>query len=74
MDTTEQFAYMVLEIGKFKIRHVADPAAVRGRNFANRLVREKLGSEPLMTLREGLARTCPWMAKRPKQLSTAGIR
>jgi GDP-D-mannose 3',5'-epimerase len=39
------------------------PLGVRGRNSDNKLYREKLGWEPTMTLREGMAKTFEWINK-----------
>ena len=37
------------------------PLGVRGRNSDNKLYKEKLGWEPSMTLREGMAKTFEWI-------------
>jgi len=37
------------------------PLGVRGRNSDNKLYKEKLGWEPTMTLREGMAKTFEWI-------------
>ena len=37
------------------------PLGVRGRNSDNKLYKEKLGWEPTMTLREGMAKTFKWI-------------
>lgn len=78
MVTIDQLAYMVMEIAgkKLKIRHVPGPLGVRGRNSDNRLIRKMLGWEPTMSLREGLAKTYPWIAEQVKKLSQveAGIK
>ena len=42
-------------------RHVPGPQGVRGRNSNNDLVREKLGWEPKIALRDGLTRTFNWI-------------
>ena len=39
------------------------PLGVRGRNSDNKLYKEKLGWEPTMTLREGMAKTFEWINK-----------
>jgi len=44
-----------------KIKHVPGPLGVRGRNSDNRLIREKLDWEPAMKLRDGIAKTYPWI-------------
>lgn len=62
--TINQLAGMIMGIaGKnLTIRHVDGPLGVRGRNSDNRLIREKLGWEPVQPLEEGLARTYAWIA------------
>jgi len=45
------------------IKHVAGPLGVRGRNSDNRLIEERLGWRPLRSLREGIAKTYPWIAE-----------
>jgi len=63
MVTINQMAQMIMEIAnkKLEIRHVAGPLGVRGRNSDNKLIRAALGWEPAMRLREGLAKTYPWI-------------
>jgi len=39
------------------------PMGVRGRNSSNQLFREKMGWEPSLPLREGVARTYEWIAQ-----------
>jgi nucleoside-diphosphate-sugar epimerase len=64
MVTLNQLAAIIMAIaGKnIRIRHVAGPLGVRGRNSDNRLIREKLGWEPRTPLREGLEKTYAWIA------------
>jgi hypothetical protein len=45
------------------LRHINGPQGVRGRNSDNRRLRELLGWEPSVTLREGLAPTYSWIEK-----------
>ena len=45
-----------------RLRHVDGPLGVRGRNSHNALIAEKLGWAPERPLREGLAKTYPWVA------------
>ena len=63
MVTINQLAEMVMHIAgkRLTIKHVSGPLGVRGRNSDNRLIREKLGWTPRMTLNEGLALTYPWI-------------
>jgi GDP-D-mannose 3', 5'-epimerase len=59
------------------LRHVDGPQGVRGRNSDNRRLREVLGWEPLVTLRQGLEPTYRWIEKqvasrRPLLAATGG--
>jgi GDP-D-mannose 3', 5'-epimerase len=64
MVTINQMASMIMEIAgkQVSIKHIPGPTGVRGRNSDNRLLRAKLGWEPSQTLKEGLAKTYPWIA------------
>jgi GDP-D-mannose 3',5'-epimerase len=42
-------------------KHIAGPTGVRGRNSDNRLIKEKLGWAPSLTLRQGLEKTYAWI-------------
>jgi GDP-D-mannose 3', 5'-epimerase len=46
---------------KLRKRYVRGPLGVRGRNSDNRLIERELGWRPSAPLREGLARTYPWV-------------
>lgn len=63
MVTIIQLAKMVMDIaGKMlSIKHIEGPLGVRGRNSDNRLIDEKLGWKPSITLGEGLEKTYPWI-------------
>lgn len=63
MVTINQMAGMIMKIAgkKIAIKNVPGPTGVRGRNSDNRLLREKLGWEPTMSLYDGLAKTYPWI-------------
>jgi GDP-D-mannose 3',5'-epimerase len=58
-------AQMVMEIAdkRLSIRNVPGPLGVRGRNSDNRLIREKLGWAPRESLKSGLSKTYPWIAR-----------
>lgn len=58
---------------KLQIRHVPGPLGVRGRNSDNRLIREQLGWEPTMKLREGLEKTYWWIAEQVKKIKAAQL-
>jgi nucleoside-diphosphate-sugar epimerase len=46
---------------KVHLRHIPGPQGVRGRNSHNDLIKEKLGWAPNESLRDGLAKTYPWI-------------
>jgi GDP-D-mannose 3', 5'-epimerase len=64
MISIDAMARLVMDISgkQLRIRHVAGPIGVRGRNSDNRLIRERLGWEPSRPLREGLEKTYHWIA------------
>jgi nucleoside-diphosphate-sugar epimerase len=62
--TINQLVDLVAEVAGKRIakRHnLLGPQGVRGRNSDNRRLREVLGWEPSITLRQGLSRTYPWI-------------
>ena len=64
--TIDQLVDLVSEVaGKCLIKrhNLKGPQGVRGRNSDNRLLREVLGWEPSILLRQGLALTYPWIAR-----------
>ncbi len=70
MVTINQMAGMIMEIaGKnLRIKHIPGPLGVRGRNSDNDLIGKELGWKPTQRLRDGLAKTYPWISA---QLRTA---
>lgn len=68
MVTINQLVSMIIDISgkKLKVRHVKGPQGVRGRNSDNKLIREKLGWEPKMRLKDGLEKTYRWIEKQVK--------
>jgi GDP-D-mannose 3', 5'-epimerase len=66
MVTINQMARMIMEVAgkQLSIRHVPGPLGVRGRNSDNKVIRERLGWEPTMRLRDGLRKTYPWIEAR----------
>jgi GDP-D-mannose 3',5'-epimerase len=63
--TINQLVDLVAEVAGKRIakRHnTLGPQGVRGRNSDNNLLRKVLGWEPSILLREGLAKTYPWIA------------
>ena len=78
MVTINQLAEIIMDVAgkRVRIKHVSGPLGVRGRNSDNHLIREKLGWEPKLPLRDGLATTYAWIAQQVAQsssLSTAGL-
>ncbi len=66
MVTINELARIIIELaGKrgITVRHIDGPQGVRGRNSDNRRLRELLGWEPSVTLREGLVPTYGWIEK-----------
>ncbi|WP_448530318.1 NAD-dependent epimerase/dehydratase family protein [Raineya sp.] len=58
-------AELVMDIAgkKLTIKNIPGPVGVRGRNSDNKLIREKLGWDYTMTLRQGLEKTYAWINK-----------
>jgi nucleoside-diphosphate-sugar epimerase len=56
-------AQLVMEVAgkKLTIKNIPGPVGVKGRNSDNKLIREKLGWDYSMTLREGIAKTYAWI-------------
>jgi nucleoside-diphosphate-sugar epimerase len=73
MVTINGLAEMIAEIAgkRVRLRHVAGPLGVRGRNSHNTLIRERLGWAPVQRLRQGLERTYPWVADQVRQVMAA---
>jgi GDP-D-mannose 3',5'-epimerase len=66
MVSINELAHMILEVaGKddVTLRHVDGPQGVRGRNSDNGRLRDVLGWQPTITLREGLEPTYRWIDK-----------
>jgi nucleoside-diphosphate-sugar epimerase len=63
MVTIDGLVDLVCEIaGKsLRKRHIPGPQGVRGRNSDNRLIGERLGWKPSLTLRNGLEETYRWV-------------
>lgn len=72
MVSINELAAMVMDIaGKtLTIKHVSGPLGVRGRSSDNRLIREKLGWAPSMTLKAGLTVTYRWVEEQVKKHSS----
>jgi len=69
MVTINQLAEIIMNVAgkRVRIKHVPGPLGVRGRNSDNHLIREKLGWEPKLPLRAGLATTYAWIAQQVAQ-------
>ena len=69
MVTINQLAMMIMEIAgkKLILRHIPGPLGVRGRNSDNRLIKEKLGWGPTISLAEGLEKTYVWIEEQVKK-------
>jgi len=74
MVTMNEFAQIAMsfEDKNLPIRHVPGPQGVRGRNSDNTLIREKLGWEPSIPIREGLRKTYFWIKEQIEGEKAAG--
>ena len=72
MVTLDELARTIMDIAgkKLSIRHVAGSPDVSGRQSDNRLLRERLGWAPGVSLRESLERTYQWIAR---QVESGGL-
>ncbi len=63
MVTINELAQLIIEISgkKLNIKNIKGPTGVRGRNSDNKLIRQKLGWEPSMKLKDGLVLTYKWI-------------
>jgi GDP-D-mannose 3', 5'-epimerase len=63
MISINDFAKMIIGISgkKLSIKNIPGPLGVRGRNSDNKLIKEKLGWEPALPLKEGIAKTYKWI-------------
>ncbi len=61
--TINDLAHLIADIaGKsLELNHLDGPLGVRGRTSDNRLIQEKLGWSPKLTLRHGMQRTYEWV-------------
>lgn len=69
MISINEFAKMIIEVSSrdLKIKNVEGPAGVMGRNSDNRLIEEKLGWKPSLTLRQGIEKTYAWIEEQVKK-------
>ena len=71
MVSINQLAKMVMDIAgkKLSIKNIPGPLGVRGRRSHNQLIFDKLGWRPSQPLRDGLARTYPWIAEQQAKVA-----
>lgn len=69
MVTINQLVEYVMEIAgvKLTIKHIDGPLGVRGRNSDNKLIKEKLGWAPSLSLKSGLEKTYKWIESKVKE-------
>jgi nucleoside-diphosphate-sugar epimerase len=75
MVTINQMAQMIMDIAgtKLRIKHVPGPQGVRGRNSDNKLIRQELGWASTASLRDGLAKTYPWIESQVRAASNSVV-
>ena len=68
MISINDFAKMVIDIsGKnISIKNIKGPTGVRGRRSDNKLIKEKLGWQPSLSLRKGMEKTYAWINEQSK--------
>jgi nucleoside-diphosphate-sugar epimerase len=71
MISINDLAKMIIEISGKEciISNVEGPLGVMGRNSDNRLIQEKLGWAPSMSLREGIEKTYQWINNELQSIS-----
>jgi len=55
---------------KVRLRHVPGPLGVAGRNSDNRLIQKVLGWRPTAKLRDGIAKTYPWIERQVRDAAS----
>jgi nucleoside-diphosphate-sugar epimerase len=73
--TINELADMIADIAGVRVvkKHVPGPQGVRGRNSDNTRLRQALGWEPEVSLKEGLARTYVWIEDQVREKGVAHI-
>jgi GDP-D-mannose 3',5'-epimerase len=68
MVTINKLSEIVMEVAgkKLNIKHIDGPLGVRGRNSDNKLIREKLGWSPSLSLKAGILKTYEWINEQVK--------
>jgi len=71
MVTIDELAKMIIDISgkRISLKHIDGPVGVQGRNSDNALIKEKLSWEPKKNLRDGIAKTYPWIKKQVEEIS-----
>src|SRR5690606_14651663 len=61
----DELAHLIAGVAgkKVRLRHVSGPLGVAGRNSDNRLIGNVLGWRPTARLRDGIAKTYPWIER-----------
>jgi nucleoside-diphosphate-sugar epimerase len=69
MISLNALAGMIIDISgkRLSIEHIRGPLGVRGRNSDNALIAEQLGWAPTQPLKQGIAKTYPWIAEQVKR-------
>lgn len=69
MISINDFAKMIIKISKkdLNLRNVPGPAGVMGRNSDNRLIEEKIGWKPSLSLIQGIEKTYEWINDQVKK-------
>jgi len=65
MVSINALAQMIMDVAgkQVSIRHIPGPLGVAGRNSDNKLIQEMLDWSPSESLRDGIAKTYPWIAE-----------
>jgi GDP-D-mannose 3',5'-epimerase len=74
MVTINQLAIMIMKIAgkQLTLKHIPGPQGVRGRNSDNRLIKEKLGWGPTVSLVKGLKKTYEWIEEQVREANLKG--
>ena len=75
MISINNLAKLVMEIAEKNqaINNIPGPQGVRGRKSDNKIIEEKLGWKPKLTLKEGLAKTYKWINKQVQSKIAASV-
>ena len=75
MISINDFAAMIIGIsGKnLRVKNIDGPQGVRGRNSDNKLIGEKVGWQPKVSLKMGMQKTYEWIDKQLKEKRAIGV-